>query len=456
VFLLTLLAIPLGYALYRAGGVVQGDWYALAAVFGAASAAILVSFRKHKPAPPLPGLLRIAIVLLPAYLAFQLIPLPLALVSILSPARASVHRALSILGPVSSFVPLSLVPHATLLHLIQAAACVVLFLGVRECVWRLGENAWMAALPLLFLAVAEAAFGLWQSVARDPGQVPSGTYVNHNHFAGLLEMALPFAILLPVALWRGRKNGIGRFLASCAAITAAAVMLAAILRSLSRMGLLAALTGLGVCGVGMAISSGLLGRAAVPKQIGVLSAAAAALIGIAFVWLPPEQMVQRFGISDIRAEIWKESVPLVREYWLVGCGSGAYESAFMKWKQTDPMFRIDYAHNDYLQRLIELGIVGCTVAGCLIFGVLREIIRAAGSRQAQPVRALAIACLAGWAAILLHSLVDFNLYIPANALVFAWIGGIAVSLQFAPRPPQWRQLEVQPSMAGSASLRGRF
>jgi O-antigen ligase len=155
---------------------------------------------------------------------------------------------------------------------------------------------------------------------------------------------------------------------------------------------------------------------------------------LGLIFLPPDQLVARFAQSDIRTEIWSESLPLVRAYWLLGCGSGGFESVFMQYKRTDPMFRVDYAHNDYLQRLVELGIVGTFMAGSVIVCVLLDARRAALRHSALSGRALAIACIAAITAILIHSLVDFNLYIPANAMVLAWICGIAVSITFSSRP----------------------
>jgi hypothetical protein len=428
VFLLVLLTLPLSFALYRAGGVIRDDWYLLAAGFGIVSIALLAQ-RKAKIAPPLPGILRVAAVLLPVYLVFQVIPLPVGVIAAVSPARAAMERALAIFGPPSGFAPISVVPHTTFLHFIQAATCALVFVSVRQSVWNLGERPWAAALPLILLGAMEALSGLTQSQATPTA---AGTFINHNHFAGFLEMVLPFAVLCPVGLWEGmRERGVWPVAGSCCSIAAAALMLAGILRSFSRMGLLAALVGLGVSGAGILLSGRWLSKLGRGMRFAMVAAAGAALIAAAFVYLPPAQLVRRFGSSDIRWEIWKESLPLARIYWLFGCGSGGYESVFMKYKVTDPMYRIDYAHNDYLQRFVELGAAGSLIAGYLIFAVLRESRRAAAAHVSRSGRALAIACLASLAAILLHSTVDFSLYIPANALVFAWICGMAVSVMFS-------------------------
>jgi putative inorganic carbon (hco3(-)) transporter len=454
VLLLVLLTLLLSFALYRAGGVIRDDWYPLAAGFGMVSIALLAQ-RKFKIAPPLPGSLRVVAVLLPVYLVFQVIPLPVRMIAAVSPARAAMERAMAIFGPASAFAPISVIPHTTFLHFLQAATCSLVFVSVRQGVWNLGARPWAAAWPLILLGAMEALLGLAQSHAAQAAPGAAGTFINHNHFAGFLEMVLPFAVLCPVGLWEQmRGRGAWPVLGSCCSIAAAAVILAAILRSFSRMGFLAALVGLCVSGTGILLSGGWLAKLGRGKRFAIIAAAGAALIAAGLVYLPPDQLVRRFGASDIRWEIWKESLPLTRVYWLFGCGSGGYESVFMKYKVTDPMFRIDYAHNDYLQRFIELGAAGSLVAGYLIFAVLRESRRAAATHASRSGRALAIACLASLAAILLHSTVDFSLYIPANALVFAWICGMAVSVMFSSQP--WRTIQVQPSRNASVSLGGRI
>ena len=163
----------------------------------------------------------------------------------------------------------------------------------------------------------------------------------------------------------------------------------------------------------------------VVKRVFLLAALAAPLL---FLFLPSDQLIERFGSLDFsdgltrqdRLELWRESLPLIAAYPVFGCGLGAYESAFMPYKVSGPLLTDDYAHNDYLQSLAELGLAGFLILAALISAVLFRAFRAA----AHP---LAAACLASIAAILLHSTVDFNLYMPANALVLAWVSALATS-----------------------------
>ena len=86
-----------------------------------------------------------------------------------------------------------------------------------------------------------------------------------------------------------------------------------------------------------------------------------------------------------------------------------------------------YAHNDYLQYLIELGAVGFSVAAISAAAILFESIKLFRRCRGEE-RVIGAACCGAFAAILLHSTVDFSLYNPANALLLAWIVGVACSL----------------------------
>jgi O-antigen ligase len=89
------------------------------------------------------------------------------------------------------------------------------------------------------------------------------------------------------------------------------------------------------------------------------------------------------------------------------------------------MTTIEFAHNDYLQYLAELGAPAFLAGFLFMLGIFRHAVRSAMNQPSNDSRYVALACAGSFAAIMLHSLVDFNLYIPANAMLLAWIAGIA-------------------------------
>ena len=129
--------------------------------------------------------------------------------------------------------------------------------------------------------------------------------------------------------------------------------------------------------------------------------------------------------ADTRVQLWRDTTPLVRDYLWSGCGFGAYESCFLKYKSVAPMNTADFAHNDYLQALAELGVFGFAAGVAFVLLILAGAGRRILYPRSADERYRAIACVAAMTAMLAHSFVDFNMYVPANALTFAWIAGIA-------------------------------
>jgi len=421
---LAILGLALGYAAFEYGAVLALPLFA--AVLTIALTA-LVWMRRSRVGIEWP------VLVLPFYAFLQFVPLPLWVLSVLSPVRARhVEAAVPVVAGLSR-APISEEPAATFRLFLVICGCVLLYLLVRELACRVPGIPWVLAVPLVAVAAIEAALGLAQFYTGG-NPVARGTYINRNHFAGLLEMVLPFAIMYAYAsLRRPHKRGtspLGPALTACGALAIAALLLIGIIHSFSRMGFSAAIFSIGVLGMCMARR----------RTRWYLAGFLATLI--LFVYLPPDRLIARFGTLDFsdgltrqdRVELWRESLPLIAAYPVFGCGLGGYESAFMEHKKSAPMSRDDYAHNDYLQSLFELGIAGFAILATAATGVIGEALRALRRHSNVEGRALAAACLASLAAILLHSTVDFNLYIPANAFVLAWVSAIAVSVMYSSRP----------------------
>ena len=426
---LLLLSLALAAVTFFKAGYNPDAWCLSILVIGGVAVAY---YRFENPiyyAPPLNQWLRVAILLFPIYIALQLIPLPAGLLNILSPARANLFGALTPIAH-SNWAPLSVNPVATLHGLFTILTYIVLFLALREVSWRLSEHIWLPAAPLIVIAVVEAGIGMFQVLAGWPTTPATGTYANHDHFASLIGMALPFAALYPVAIFRRGKAEFSRSARSailaCTLCLAALLILAAISYSLSRMGFF--VTVCSVLFIAALTVAPFLSKVGRRWAMVGLAAFAAALLII----LPPVQLIHRFadlssagGLSgDIRVLIWQRTVRLISEFRLFGCGFGAFESPFLKYQTVAANFRISYAHNDYLQYLAELGIVGSVICAALLAGVLVQIWRGLLANSDEDRRLLVVACAGALIAVLLHDAVDFNMYIPANALTFAWIAGI--------------------------------
>jgi O-antigen ligase len=366
------------------------------------------------------------LLLLPVYSAFQAVPLPLWLMRLMSPTRAGLSEGLSRVMPKPNWASISVTPAETIYHCLWIAACVIVFLIIYDLSWSFREQPWLVTAPLITIATLEAILGMAQ-VAGHPDLSATGTYSIRNHYAGLLEMVLPLAGAYPAAVLTSRSSQRLRMRRSLLAIVsfmAAATIATGIIDSMSRMGLVASI---GALLVGAILAPGLHGSG--PKRW-VLSAGIGTAVVLAFALLMPSRLISRFadlpGKDENRLAVWRETLVLVKAYPLFGCGLGGYQSAFVQFQHSAPLVNQDYAHNDYLQYLAELGILGFILGLTPAVMIVRALIRSLLQPNSD-ARWLRLGCVSSVFGIVVHSSADFNLYVPANMLVFAWILAISAT-----------------------------
>jgi O-antigen ligase len=392
----------------------------------------------YELAPALDEKLRWLLFLIPAYVLIQCVPLPEVLVASLSPARWELLAAAnSVAVPVTS-ATLSVVPAQTLAHFFRIIAYIVVFLLACDLARRNQGRQWVAVFPIVGLATAEASLGLLQYWAGEAGEIAQGTYVNRNHFAGLLEMVLPFPVMYAISILRlddrREVSSLGPALKASTALMAASLLFIGITYSLSRMGFVTSLASLFL--MGLVTAAGYVK----PKKRFLVWTVLLVAVASCLVLLPPDRLIYRFadlssaeGITaEGRLNLTEETLSVVAAYPLAGLGLGAYESGFQRYKISAPTLNDPYVHNDYLQLLAELGLVGAFLGGGLVILLFCRTCHRALDTTDPEARFLAIACFGSMTAILIHSLVDFNLYIPSNAMTLAWLSGVAASVAARP------------------------
>jgi O-antigen ligase len=385
--------------------------------------------------------------------AMQLVPLPAAPHAWLAPGSADVWRpsepaALAVLG--SGLHPVSLHPAATLQWLAFFAALVSLALVAAPAL-RDRRAALRAAVVVTSGAVLVALFGfvgrLWfadrlYGVLVVPTIAPFGPFVSKNHFAGYVEMAALLAAGLAAGLASESRSGPGplgwiespRAPRVMLAAAAAAVLALAVPVSLSRGGSVSLVAGLAVFVLLLVAPHGRASSRPRSRRARRLGAAAAALavtlVAIAIV-LPPEARARVVTLGDAssayRLGLWRDSLRLVASSPLLGSGLGAYADAIPRFKTGAGDVRVEHAENDWLELVAEGGLVAAALALVAVGALFTAAWRRLRDEPHRLVRGLRTGALAGLVALAVHSLFDFNLRLPSNALLAALLAAFALA-----------------------------
>lgn len=259
------------------------------------------------------------------------------------------------------------------------------------------------------------------------GGIPFGPYVNRNHFAGFAELIIPLS-LVPLVLGKVRRER--WFLVALFAV----VPIGALFLSASRGGIVSFAVELG------ALLAWLLIRRTFGTHL--LSAGAVLLLAVLMVsWLGVQEVVGRFSSlqslevtagkrASMRADTWR----IFLDHPWMGTGLGTLQAVFPAYETLYDGKVVNHSHNDYLEALAETGIAGglCCAwfIGVLFFDSLRRLTQPGPSFISTLHLSGLIACLG----LLAHSLVDFNLHIPANAMLFFIMANLATTEIRTPIP----------------------
>jgi len=391
------------------------------------------------------------------FLLLQWIPLPPELVRVLSPRAAELHAAADYIRDGRN-ITLSVDPHASFVFWLKNCAYAAAFALTLLLVHGRGRLAWLCG-AIIASGLLQAFYGSFMHLARIDFDVlgmpihhssqASGSYVNRNHLAGLLEMSLGVGIGMLIAQledrprrnWHDFLQDTARLLLSGKAMLrlVLVIMVVALVMTRSRMGNTAFFASLLVAGaVGLALS-----RHA-PRGT-VILIASLIVIDLALIgtWFGVERTMQRIADTTVqnveeRVEPSVYAVKILGDYPLFGTGGGTFYTAFTRYRGQDIDAYYDHVHNDYVQYLTETGLIGGALLGLLVLASLVCAILAQARRRDPLARGVAFGVLMGVTAIGIHSTVDFNLQIPANTFIFMLLlalGWISLYLNRAPARP---------------------
>ena len=260
------------------------------------------------------------------------------------------------------------------------------------------------------------------------GGIPFGPYVNRNHFAGFMELVIPVS-LVPLVLGKVRRER--WFLVSLFAV----VPIGALFFSASRGGIISFALEVAV------LLLWLILRRTAAKHL--LSGGAVLLLAFLMVsWLGVRQAIERFSsmqalevTSGKRASMAADTWRIFLERPLLGAGLGTLQIVFPRYETHYDGKIVNHSHNDYLEALAETGIAGglccCWFLGSLFFHSIRKISQPSSAFASTLQLSALVSCLG----FLTHSLVDFNLHIPGNALLFFLVANLAASEIRSPGSP---------------------
>jgi O-antigen ligase len=373
-------------------------------------------------------------VALMALVVLQILPLP----AVLGPLFASVHIA----SAGDSGRTISVAPYQTVSGLLLLVTLLTAFY-LALLVYQDRDAKRRLVYALIALGTFEAFYGLlqyltgWQQifayVKKYYLEEATGTYINRNHFAGLLEMTLPFTVALALRLAGNLRRAAERSEAKARQLLSArellpfvfllflaVAMLTALIFSRSRMGIISALASL------MAIFA-LAGSTSLSRRTRAVVAAVFFLGVVGMVlWVGSDPVVMRFETlgheyneaGQNRISIWRDTLALIRQHPLLGTGLGTFSVAYTSVQTNFLTLLVDHAHCDYLELASELGLPGGILVFASIFWILARAVQRYRKTEDRLESAVYLGSIGSITAILVHSLADFNLYIPANALVF--------------------------------------
>ena len=130
--------------------------------------------------------------------------------------------------------------------------------------------------------------------------------------------------------------------------------------------------------------------------------------------------------TDFRRRVALDSLRMLRDHPAFGVGLGNFEIAYPPYQSFPSDLTIDFAHNDYVQAAAETGLVGAALIVSALALFFRLALHNAGRCLESGHGWVQLGAALGCCGLLVHSFVDFNLHIPANAAWFAVLAGVAV------------------------------
>ncbi|MEO5333104.1 MAG: O-antigen ligase family protein [Magnetococcus sp. YQC-5] len=374
------------------------------------------------------------------YPLWQIVPLSLSMLSWLSPTTLEIRRLAGLPDAAGS---ISLDGFLTLQSWLKGMAYLSGFW--LTFIWTNSSQRMMRLfLVLLASGTFQALYGLLM-IQSDPYGTVSGTFVNRNHLAGLLEMTIPIGIGLMIgwmAPLRNSRRGVRETLLDWLHTASSrkgvlfmviVIMILAEFMTQSRSGnasffcALLLVSGL----AGMRVGHDSTSR---EKRLLVPLLIVALLVG---AWYGLGHLTGRLLKTDVlndeRMAVTLSSLRVFNDFKLFGSGAGTFALIYPKYRQGElTEVLLDHAHNDHVELLVEQGMVGYGLLLIAVLSAWMVMVHGYLRRRDPFLRGVLFASLTGTFALTLHGLFDFNFHIPSNALYFMVLLAMGMRASFLP------------------------
>lgn len=349
--------------------------------------------------------------------ALALVPLSPVLIKAISPHTAYLYENFGSSSVRHILFSLSVYPHATLSELLKVIAYIgIFFLALNTCVTKKQFSLTINA--VILLGVSISMFGIVRKYTDQGAGDGFGPFANRNNFCGYVNMIIPLALGHLLYCRTGIKKilyGIGLW-----------IMVLALFFTASRAGILICLlTSIFILSVS-AFKSRIL------WQVKFVAVSLVPMFIAVFYYVNFKEILGRFAslfkngsmLAFGHGYLWLDLLRICRDFPFFGTGLGTFASISPMYKSSPDQLLFTYAHNDYLQLLSETGLFGFGAIAVFFFLYLRGCIKKWLKLHDDYAISLGLGILGSILGMLVYSLLDFNLHIPANALLFFLIMGL--------------------------------
>jgi len=334
---------------------------------------------------------------------------------------------LLVLAVISSFSSIEV--YASVVALMKLANYIILYFIIVNTI-RERDQVRRVAYTITAVASFLALFGMikylggicppwWDYDVKYKGMV--STFGCKNHLAGYMEMAIPITIGLLMAV----KNGWAKALCGFSLF----FLCIALTLSLSRGGWMSGLFALGFMFIVYLLKTKTRYRALMVTAVAVTTVVVLTVLASTPVIERLETLTHGQDVPNWRSRtaVWSGTLDLIRDHTFLGTGPGTFPIAFTPYRPVGVNARFLHTHNDYLHSISETGILTAGIILWLIVAGFWSGIRKIRATNSRLTLGITLGSLSGIAAITVHSVVDFNLHIMANAILLTVLAGLLMS-----------------------------